>query len=100
MRGTLCAAMLAAALSAQPVPRREPPFRTPSAPQDQSVGRKAETVPKLLENRPPIYPAQAVLAHWEETVLLRVHVERSSDAGEVEIYVVTAFVPRYNHPMN
>lgn len=76
-----------------PIPRRMPSLSTPesvavlpaSAPREQSVGRNVETLPVLLDNRPPLYPAQAVAARQEGTVTLRLEIAPSGSVAKVEV---------------
>lgn len=51
----------------------------------QSVGTGEATPPRLLENRPPTYPPQAVIDRLEGTVLLRLQITREGRIAKVAI---------------
>ncbi len=75
------------------IPRQMPSLRAPSseavlpvsAPREQSVGRNVQTLPVLLDNRPPLYPAQAIAARQEGTVTLRLEIGPSGSVVKVEV---------------
>ncbi len=76
------------------VPRRSPPApKIPaahasvpsSAPENPSVATDVESIPHLLKNVPPTYPAQALVNRWEGTVLLRLHIAADGGVTNVEL---------------
>ena len=52
----------------------------------QAVGTNDQTPPRLLENRPPTYPARALVDRMEGTVLLRLQVAGDGRVAEVEVF--------------
>jgi protein TonB len=85
----------AAAAAAKPpvrqVARKTPPAVVPvgnpvvSAPREQSAGTTADTLPQLLDNRPPIYPNQAIAERLQGTVLLRIELTSEGTVGAIEV---------------
>ena len=62
----------------------EPEVRLPvPTPQPKITG--GVTMPRRLDNRPPIYPAPASMQRLEGTVLLRVHLSADGSVGQLEI---------------
>ena len=66
--------------------------RTTAAPVVEAMSRAIPTavgaeeeLPALLQNTPPRYPAQAVLNHWEGTVLLRVQLSLTGAVEQVSV---------------
>ncbi len=51
---------------------------------DSSIGA-ADTLPKMLDNLPPIYPHQAYVERREGTVILRVLITAQGTVGNLEI---------------
>ena len=66
------------------IPTAKAEFST-SAPREESVGTSHQTLPRLLDNRPPTYPAQAVADRLEGTVLLRIHVTSEGDVAKLDV---------------
>ena len=69
---------------AQVVARPVPPSR-PVVPQETSVGTTEERLAKPLENRPPVYPSEALRNQLEGVVFLRVHVADTGRVVNVEV---------------
>lgn len=77
---------------AQPLPRHLPAATVPPmATQVQPLGAGDQTAPRLLENRPPTYPAQAVVNRWEGITLLRIQVTAEGDVASVEVLSSSGF---------
>jgi len=70
-------------------PARPAPRRAQSTPAvvvvEPTAGADPQTPAKLLRNRPPTYPAEAVIHGWEGTVLLRLHIAADGWVSDVEL---------------
>ena len=66
-----------------PEVRAEMPSSTAERP---LVGTSGESLPQLRDNRPPLYPAQAVVDRLEGTVILRIHITAEGDVADVTVY--------------
>ena len=56
-----------------------------SAPQLVSIGTSDRAAPRLLSNRPPTYPEEAIIRGLEGTVLLRLYITSEGQVGKLEI---------------
>ncbi|MEE8452613.1 MAG: energy transducer TonB [Thermoguttaceae bacterium] len=61
--------------------------RMPPAPSETrpTVGTAADSPPRLLDNRPPTYPAHAVRERLEGTTLLRIRITAEGNVAELEV---------------
>ena len=81
------------------IARRRPPIPFPrtdasvavSLPREQSIGTRADVLPRWLQNRPPTYPRRARLERLEGTVVLRLHVTAEGTVGKLEIASSSGF---------
>ena len=55
------------------------------APRQTSIGTTDQTLPQLLDNRPPTYPEQALIEQLEGTVVLRLHITSEGRVGSLDI---------------
>jgi protein TonB len=82
------AAALRSRIRRQPMPPGIPTAKaelSASALRQESVGTTDKTPPRLLDNRPPTYPLQAVLDRFQGTVTLRVHITSEGHVAKLEI---------------
>ncbi len=56
-----------------------------SIPRQESVGTSADTLPEMLDNRPPSYPHRAYVERLEGTVILQILVTAEGKVGSLEI---------------
>ncbi|HYW78109.1 MAG TPA: energy transducer TonB [Thermoguttaceae bacterium] len=65
--------------------RNPPPAQFPTREIRPTVGTKADSPPRLLDNRPPTYPAHAARERLEGTTLLRVRITAEGTVAELEL---------------